>query len=81
MTWDSRLLALLLPEFGTSGEYALGRDYSDNHDQFEVPRRRPVSTNAAIGSERRFPQGRAAETGLRVCCSSTLLHRRLDGIH
>ena len=63
MTWDSRLLALLLPEFGTSGEYALGRDYTNNHDQIEAPRRRPVSTNAAIGSQWCFLRGRVATSG------------------
>jgi hypothetical protein len=43
-----------------------GRDYRSNHDHFEVPRRRPVSTNAAIDSEPRFPRGRAVRVGSRL---------------
>jgi len=32
------------------GQIIVARDYSNNHDHFEVPRRRRVSMNAAIDS-------------------------------
>ena len=40
-------------------------DYANNHDHFELPRRRERSTNAGIGSRRRFPLGRGTVTGVR----------------
>lgn len=51
--------------FGTSLSDNTVHDYSNNHDHFEVPCRRRVSTNVGTGSRRLFPPGRAARNGVR----------------
>jgi hypothetical protein len=54
---DIELSALRLAEIDSIDDVLVDHDYRDNHDHFEVPRRRPVSTNAATVSRRRFPPG------------------------
>jgi len=53
---DIELSALRLAEIDSIDDVLVDHDYIIA-TTFEVPRRRPVSTNAATASRRRFPPG------------------------
>ena len=60
---DIGLSAFKLAEIGSIGDILVAHDYFNNHDHFEVLRRRRGSTNAAAASGSHFPRGRTAERG------------------